>query len=591
VLDGGPGNDTMEDAEGDDLYIITEPGDVTIDGGGNDEAWVYCDFTVANVPTEVGADIEKYSLRGTATSLTGNASPNWLLANATLGSTLNGRGGDDRLDGAAGNDALLGGEGNDVLDGAGGTDTMAGGPGDDSYTVDSAGDAVTEESGGGNDTVRASVSYVLSEHVERLELGGNGDLSGRGNALANTLLGNAGKNGLDGGPGADTMVGGLGDDTYDVDDANDQVVETAAQGNDTIRTVVSYQLPVDVERLVLLGTAEIVGTGNDADNELVGRDVRDRLDGRAGNDTLDGGGGSDSAIFASALRQHTLSGDPKTSATITGPQGTDALLSIESLVFVDGRKAFDTGDHLAVAWRLYAATLDRAPDPLGLNYHSARLDAGVTLTDVANGFVGSPEFQAVYGPLGDAQFVDLLYRNVLDRTGSPDEIAYHVGRMQAGVWRPEIVAGFSEAPEHIQKHAGTVGAGLWDIDESVASVARLYFGMLERTPETAGLIYYKEALAQGLTVQQAANGFAASPEFQAKYGALDDTAYVTQLYANILERSAGPDEVTFHVNRLAAGATRGDVAAGFTEAPEYQVKTLALVDNGIAVADAGFVLT
>ncbi len=74
-------------------------------------------------------------------------------------------------------------------------------------------------------------------------------------------------------------------------------------------------------------------------------------------------------------------------------------------------------------------------------------------------------------------------------------------------------------------------------------------------------------------------------------GGLSDAAYVTQLYANVLERSASPDEVAYHVNRLNSGATRGDVAAGFTEALEYQLETVSLVDDGIAVADAGFVLT
>ncbi len=65
---------------------------------------------------------------------------------------------------------------------------------------------------------------------------------------------------------------------------------------------------------------------------------------------------------------------------------------------------------------------------------------------------------------------------------------------------------------------------------------------------------------------------------------------MTQLYENVLERSPAPAEVDYHVNRLVNGAMRGDVAAGFTEALEYQLKTLTLVDDGIAVANAGFVL-
>jgi Ca2+-binding RTX toxin-like protein len=407
--------------------------------------------------------------------------------------------------------------------------------------------------------------------------GGSGNDYLLGYGGNDTINGGSGSDTLDGGTGTDALAGGPGDDLYLVNDA-DTVSELPGEGFDTVRTTLSsFTLPANVERLEYAGSSSFRGTGSD---------FNDVLKGGPGNDTLDGAGGSDTASYSGAFRKYTPS-----SGQVSGPNGTDTLVSIENLAFVDGRLTFDAGDPMAQAYRLYFATLDRAPDALGLNFQSARLKAGTALTDVAAGFVNSPEFQATYGSLDDAQFVNLLYQNVLDRSAAPGEIAFHVGRLQAGASRSDVVVGFSESPEHIQKHSGAVNAGLWDIDESMASVARLYFGMLERTPETSGLAFYAQQFANGLTVQQVANGFAASPEFQAKYGPLDNAAYVKQLYENILERSPGADEVAFHVNRLAAGASRGDVAAGFTEAPEYQAKMLAFVDQGIAVADAGFVLT
>jgi hypothetical protein len=340
----------------------------------------------------------------------------------------------------------------------------------------------------------------------------------------------------------------------------------------------------------LVGTADDdILIGNGGDDTLNGGAGNDVLSGGVGSDTLDGGDGIDTAILPGAYVQYRDS-VRLGAGVLEGPDGSDVLTSIENLVFIDGRETFDPGDHIAQAYRLYFATLGRAPDALGLNFQSARLDAGTSLVGVASGFVDSPEFQATYGSLDDAQFVDLLYGNVLDRSAAQGEIAFHVGRLQAGASRADVVAGFSESPEHIQKHMDRVDLGLWDINESMASVARLYFGMLERIPEVAGLQYYAQEFAKGLTVQQVANGFAASPEFQARYGPLDDAAYVTRLYQNILERAPAADEVAFHVERLAAGATRGDVAAGFTDAPEYQVKMLAAVEWGIAVADEGFVL-
>jgi hypothetical protein len=340
------------------------------------------------------------------------------------------------------------------------------------------------------------------------------------------------------------------------------------------------------EERVLAGDDSISsGSGNDY---LRGYAGNDSFTGGAGNDTLNGESGSDTANYPGALRQYTVAAN---GGQVSGSNGTDTLISIEKIVCLDGVLSFDPSGHMAQAYRLYFATLDRAPDVLGLNFQSARLDAGTALAEVAAGFVNSPEFQATYGALDDVQFVGLLYQNVLDRAPLPAEVAFHAFRLQSGASRADVVVGFSESPEHIQKHSDAVNAGLWDIDEGLASVARLYFGMLERAPEARGLSFYEQGLAAGLTVQQVANGFAASPEFGAKYGLLGDPAYVAQLYTNILERAATPGEVNFHVNRLAAGATRGDVAAGFTEAPEYQLKTLPLIDDGIAVADTGFVLT
>ena len=48
------------------------------------------------------------------------------------------------------------------------------------------------------------------------------------------------------------------------------------------------------------------------------------------------------------------------------------------------------------------------------------------------------------------------------------------------------------------------------------------------------------ALDQGLNISQVAQNFINSPEFSATYGSLNDTQFVTQLYANVLHRA--PDD-------------------------------------------------
>ncbi|BFU93210.1 MAG: hypothetical protein NTAFB01_43970 [Nitrospira sp.] len=200
--------------------------------------------------------------------------------------------GDDTLRGLAGNDQLHGGQGDDLLDGGSGTDMMRGGTGNDSYVVDVAGDVVTELADEGIDAVQTSLlTYTVGANVENLTLTGIGPSTGIGNALSNQLTGNSGANLLDGKAGADTMAGGMGNDVYVVDQSGDVATETTNEGFDTIFSSVTYGLGVNVENLVLTGSAAINGSGNDLDNMLTGNSAANVLTGLAGNDTYVIGGG------------------------------------------------------------------------------------------------------------------------------------------------------------------------------------------------------------------------------------------------------------------------------------------------------------
>jgi serralysin len=223
----------------------------------------------------------------------GGSGADTLLGNA-LANVLQGGIGADFLSGLQGDDTLEGGPGDDTLAGDAGADTMRGGAGSDAYWVDSAGDVIVELAGDGFDTVAASVSYALSDNIEKLILQGSAGYA-IGNALANFLTGDDLGNTLDGGAGADTMSGGLGDDAYWVDNAGDAVVELAGGGFDTVASFVNYTLSDNIEKLLLLGQA-VTAVGNAASNILVGDALGNTLWSLAGNDTLDGGTGADTMI-------------------------------------------------------------------------------------------------------------------------------------------------------------------------------------------------------------------------------------------------------------------------------------------------------
>ena len=101
---------------------------------------------------------------------------------------------------------------------------------------------------------------------------------------------------LDGKGGADTMMGLGGDDVYIVNQADDEVLEGAGEGNDTIRSRVTYSLPINVESLLLTGIDAINGTGNNLNNRLTGNGANNTLNGGAGNDTMIGKAGNDSYV-------------------------------------------------------------------------------------------------------------------------------------------------------------------------------------------------------------------------------------------------------------------------------------------------------
>jgi 2',3'-cyclic-nucleotide 2'-phosphodiesterase (5'-nucleotidase family) len=118
----------------------------------------------------------------------------------------------------------------------------------------------------------------------------------RGGAGDDTLDARGGNDRLDGGRGADSLLGGLGDDIYDVDNLGDIVVEGAGEGYDRVIASISYTLGAEVERLSLVGSANLTGIGNAQANRLDGNAGANRLEGWGGDDMLRGGAGDDTLL-------------------------------------------------------------------------------------------------------------------------------------------------------------------------------------------------------------------------------------------------------------------------------------------------------
>ncbi|TFY96573.1 hypothetical protein EZ242_20565 [Ramlibacter rhizophilus] len=160
---------------------------------------------------------------------------------------------------------LIGNGADNVLDGAAGADLMAGGAGDDLYWVDHAADVVVEQASEGMDTVMASVSYVLPDHVENLTLTGTAPgRNGTGNALDNVLTGNSARNVLTGGAGNDSYVWGRGwgTDRVEENDATAGNRDVLQLGPDVAPDQLWFQRIGDDLALSVIGTTDTAVIAN-----------------------------------------------------------------------------------------------------------------------------------------------------------------------------------------------------------------------------------------------------------------------------------------------------------------------------------------
>lgn len=111
---------------------------------------------------------------------------------------------------------------------------------------------------------------------------------------------------------------------------------------------------------------------------------------------------------------------------------------------------WDVDENAAFVALLYDAALNRLPDVSGLASWRAALDAGqFTKATMTAAFTESGEYHALYGGLGNQQFVQALYINALNRPADPGGLATWTGLLDKGVSRAEVIQAISESAEHV----------------------------------------------------------------------------------------------------------------------------------------------
>jgi Ca2+-binding RTX toxin-like protein len=314
--------------------------------------------------------------------------------------------------------------------------------------------------------------------------------------------------------------------------------------------------------------------GEDGNDWLYGQDGDDRLGGGTGDDYLSGGHGYDRAEFTSLGRENRAS-SRYSEETLSGKEGFDRISGVEELKFLDGTLYIGSGSWAARAARLYEAALDRPADAAGLAYWTAALAEGrTTPQQAAAAFIGSPEFQAEYGGLGNRDFAAQLYRNLLGREENGGGLDYWTGRLNHGADRGTVLLGFADSDELVRSQ----GSLHWVVDQDTIVIQRGYAAILDRAADSGGLAHWLQQLDAGMTRDAMIQTFLDSAEFQARYAGLSAPGFVTQLYRNVMDRDGDAGGTAYWTDQLQSGAlTRAAVAQSFAFSDELLMKVLPLL--------------
>jgi hypothetical protein len=182
-----------------------------------------------------------------------------------------------------------------------------------------------------------------------------------------------------------------------------------------------------------------------------------------GSNAIDGGAGLDTVLYHGSRASFALAHDAS-GFTLADAAGShhDSLVNVERVQFDDAMVALDINGTAGQAYRLYQAAFDRVPDAAGLGYWIKMMDGGASLEQVADGFVGSKEFADLYGANStDAQFVGLLYQNVLHRAAEGAGYDYWMDSLgNHHVPREQVLGYFSESAENQAQVIGSIQDGI-----------------------------------------------------------------------------------------------------------------------------------
>lgn len=205
------------------------------------------------------------------------------------------------------------------------------------------------------------------------------------------------------------------------------VVGTAAADVITIADAKNTQVVAgDGDTVVATGTGRVVVTAAEGGSTVIGNDKT----------IVEAGGAEADFTISTADGKATI---------VNAATGVSVELSGVDYVQLDGDDVLvfaENSDEAAVA-NLYHAAFGRNADAAGLEFWYDRVEDGVSLSAIAQGFLSSTEYGTGTAQT-DAQFVASLYTDLLGRDAGTGDADYWTGQLTAGLSRADLLVNFAE---------------------------------------------------------------------------------------------------------------------------------------------------
>ncbi len=386
-----------------------------------------------------------------------------------------------------------------------------------------------------------------------------GDATVRGGGGGNHVTGDAASQQIDLGVGEDVLDGGAGDDVLAGGAGADSVAGGA--GNDLVQggrsDVGGWRFTLGTDGTLTARHSVRPGATGADQQETV---QRGELDGSAaGLAWLDA---SNDTLTDLALLYHGAFGrapDLEGLAFYVAQGATAASVARDFLGSGEWRdSAPQQAENALFVADLYQRVLGRAADSAGQQYWAAALDGGALARgDVLAAFALSEEARARHaGPIvvaagditeaggwfagsGDDRLAGGAGNDTVSGGDGFDTVVYDgpasAMRLLLDEGAHVLVASGGDTDRIVGIEAAefanaTVDLGFTARDAAtLANVGLLYQAVLDRAGDIGGVAWWA---GQGAAAGQLAAAFAASAEFQARYGALDDAGFVAALYDN-----------------------------------------------------------